>query len=45
MAYHGHRSIGSELEDTVYACGRCGGELIRTTVCSKVKADGRKSAA
>ena len=32
MAYNGRRAVSAELEDTVYACGRCGAELIRTSV-------------
>jgi hypothetical protein len=32
MGYNGRRTISAELEDTVYACGRCGAELVRTSV-------------
>ena len=32
MAYNGRRAVSAKLEDTVYACGRCGAELIRTSV-------------
>ena len=32
MAYHAHRPVTHELEDTVYACRRCGAEVIRTSV-------------
>jgi len=32
MVFNGHRPISTELEDTVYACRRCGAELIRTSV-------------
>jgi hypothetical protein len=32
MAYNGRRPVSAEVEDTVYACGRCGAELIRTSV-------------
>ena len=32
MAYKACRAITSEVEDTVYACKKCGTELIRTTV-------------
>jgi DNA-directed RNA polymerase subunit RPC12/RpoP len=32
MVYKARRPITSEVEDTVYACRRCGAELIRTTV-------------
>ena len=30
MVYRGRRFLSSELEDTVYACRRCGAELVRT---------------
>ena len=32
MIFSGRRPISAELEDSVYACGRCGAELIRTSV-------------
>jgi hypothetical protein len=32
MAYHGHRPVSADVEDTVYACRSCGAELIRTSV-------------
>jgi hypothetical protein len=32
MVYHGRRPIAPDVEDTIYACRRCGAELIRTTV-------------
>jgi hypothetical protein len=32
MAYHGRRAISADIEDTVYACKRCGAELIRTAM-------------
>jgi DNA-directed RNA polymerase subunit RPC12/RpoP len=32
MVYHARRPIGPDVEDTVYACRRCGAELIRTSV-------------
>ncbi len=32
MVYHARRPIASDVEDTVYACRRCGTELIRTSV-------------
>jgi hypothetical protein len=32
MSYRGRRPLSAELEDTVYACGNCGSELVRTTV-------------
>jgi hypothetical protein len=31
MVYHGRRLIAADIEDTVYACKRCGAELIRTS--------------
>jgi DNA-directed RNA polymerase subunit RPC12/RpoP len=31
MVYHARHPVTPELEDTVYACGRCGTELIRTS--------------
>ena len=33
MVYHGRRPISADVEDTVYACKRCGAELVRTSVC------------
>jgi DNA-directed RNA polymerase subunit RPC12/RpoP len=38
MVYQARRPISSEVEDTVYACRRCGAELIRTTVCAATQA-------
>jgi predicted SprT family Zn-dependent metalloprotease len=32
MSYDGRRVVSAELEDTVYACRRCGAELIRTSM-------------
>ena len=32
MSYDGKRAVSAELEDTIYACRRCGAELIRTSV-------------
>ena len=32
MVFHARGPITSEVEDTVYACRRCGAELIRTSV-------------
>jgi hypothetical protein len=45
MVYHGQRSIGGELEDTVYACRNCGGELVRTSLRGWPGAEKRKTAA
>jgi DNA-directed RNA polymerase subunit RPC12/RpoP len=46
MVYHGRRPIAPDVEDTIYACRRCGAELIRTSV-SKItsEGEGRKTAA
>jgi hypothetical protein len=38
MVYHGPQSGGGEVEDTVYACRRCGAELIRSSVRAATKA-------
>ena len=32
MAYHACRAVSAEMEDTVYACRRCGSELVRTSI-------------
>ena len=32
MAYQGRRAIAPDMEDTVYACGNCSAEVIRTSV-------------
>jgi hypothetical protein len=32
MVFSGRRPIGPDVEDTVYACRRCGAELIRTSM-------------
>jgi DNA-directed RNA polymerase subunit RPC12/RpoP len=40
MAYHARRPVTADVEDTVYACRRCGAEVVRTTV----RRDTRKSA-
>jgi DNA-directed RNA polymerase subunit RPC12/RpoP len=31
MMYRG-RSVSAEMEDTIYACRRCGTELVRTSM-------------
>jgi predicted SprT family Zn-dependent metalloprotease len=31
MTYRG-RSVSAEMEDTIYACRRCGAELVRTSM-------------
>jgi hypothetical protein len=45
MVYHGRRPISADVEDTVYACKRCGAELIRTSVCKSTDPDTRRPAA
>ena len=32
MAYQGRRAIAPDMEDTVYACGNCAAEVVRTSV-------------
>jgi DNA-directed RNA polymerase subunit RPC12/RpoP len=32
MVYHGRRPMGADIEDTIYACRRCGAEVIRTAM-------------
>jgi hypothetical protein len=43
MVFHGRRPISSEVEDTIYACRRCGAELIRTSVRKSTLAEAEKS--
>ena len=43
MVYHGRRPIAADVEDTIYACRRCGAELIRTTV-RRADGDGKVAA-
>jgi DNA-directed RNA polymerase subunit RPC12/RpoP len=45
MVYDGRHSVSAELEDTVYACRRCGAELIRTSMRTASNVEKRKSAA
>ncbi|MGD0150917.1 MAG: hypothetical protein ABSB77_20235 [Xanthobacteraceae bacterium] len=47
MVYHGRRPISADVEDTIYACKRCGAELIRTSVCktTTIEPDTRPAAA
>ncbi len=45
MVYQGRRAVGAELEDTVYACRSCGGELVRTSLRGRPGAEKRKTAA
>jgi hypothetical protein len=42
MVYHGRHVIASDVEDTVYACRRCGAELIRTSVREKARPEAGK---
>jgi len=37
MVYHGLRMVAPDVEDTIYACRRCGAELIRTAMRLPVK--------
>jgi hypothetical protein len=39
MVFHGHRPLTQDIEDTVYACRRCGAELIRTSLRRTAKPD------
>jgi hypothetical protein len=32
MAYDGRRAVSAEMEDTIYACRKCGAELVRTSI-------------
>jgi hypothetical protein len=32
MVFHGRRPITTDVEDTIFACRRCGAELIRTSL-------------
>jgi hypothetical protein len=32
MVFHTRRILAADIEDTVYACKRCGAELIRTSL-------------
>jgi hypothetical protein len=45
MVYQTRRPISSEVEDTVYACRRCGAELIRTSVSQAPRTDRSAEAA
>jgi len=46
MVYHGRRPIAADIEDTIYACRRCGAELIRTSMRSATnEREERKTAA
>ena len=43
MVFSGRRSVSAEVEDTVYACRRCGAELIRTSMRQSAKPDTDKT--
>ncbi len=45
MVFTARRPIAAEVEDTVYACRRCGAELIRTSVRKTSKPDEKTSEA
>jgi hypothetical protein len=45
MAFDGRRAVSPELEDTIYACRRCGAELIRTSVRKSAGGDKASEAA
>jgi DNA-directed RNA polymerase subunit RPC12/RpoP len=45
MVYQGRHTVGSEFEDTIYACRNCGAEVIRTSVCHPGKSEADKPAA
>jgi hypothetical protein len=45
MAYHGCHTVAADVEDTVYACKRCGAELIRTAMRHPKDAEKRDAAA
>jgi len=45
MVYHGRRPISADVEDTIYACKRCGAELIRTSVCKTIEPNTQRPAA
>ena len=45
MAYQGCRAVAADVEDTVYACKRCGAELIRTAMRTPTDPGKRNAAA
>ena len=46
MVYDSRWLIAADMEDTIYACRRCGAELIRTSVRAATKeGEKRKTAA
>jgi len=44
MTFHGSRAVAPDVEDTVYACRRCGTELIRTAMRQPSDAEKRDAA-
>jgi hypothetical protein len=34
MVYQGRRALAPDVEDTIYACRDCGGELVRSSMRS-----------
>jgi len=44
MTYSGSQAVAPDVEDTVYACKRCGAELIRTAMRQPSDADKRGAA-
>jgi hypothetical protein len=44
MVYQTRRPISAEVEDTIYACRKCGTELVRTSVSPTLQR-GRKAQA
>jgi hypothetical protein len=45
MTYSGRRPVSADIEDTVYACRRCGAELIRTSMRKSANAGQSSEAA
>jgi len=43
MAFTARHPISAEVEDTVYACRRCGAELIRTSMRKASKPEPSKT--
>lgn len=43
MSFLARRPISAEFEDTVYACSRCGAELIRTAMRKATKPEPNKT--
>jgi hypothetical protein len=45
MVFTARHPISAEVEDTVYACRRCGAELIRTSMREAAKPDADNTSA